>query len=621
MAAFSVVQPSVAVSMASARLSPSPVARLAVSYSADRSTPSRPVVAKGLKQVSSGHRHSRDACAAGSVVAASAGACLAAAAWRRGSLRKARTLRRGTVAVPPGEEQLPGPNNAVEEWLMTLDLPTPLKPVLGSTAWAGFAAALAQMFVVAGLSALGTFLEQERPAEFYAKNYPDTSGLILALGLDHIYSSPVFLILLAWLGLSLITCTATTQLPLAKKAQKLNFRSSAAMQRRGNFLMRMNCPAAATVGTGAVDMFGLSSEGHYVDPTAKSRLQDLRAELRRRGFIDRVDDEANPTQVAAARGLIGKFAPMIVHLALLLCLVGNTVGLVFGVSSEVIIGDGGFADVGKVLEAGRRSKGPLYDILSPTKGLMDNLFVKVDDFRIDYRDDGEIDQYYSKLEVQDSRTKEKLYSDEIYVNKPLRFGGATIYQADWGIDRLQMYVNGFPIVVPCKPIKEEGQRSWGAFLPLELITAKDPSTVKKITRPSEGIVLIVSNMRNVQVYGSDKNFAGVLGSAAGKVETKVEGAPIQFSDEIIIEGGQKLRLDKIVGSTGLIVKNDPGVPLVYLGYALLMPATLLSVLPFGQVWAAVNKDDPNQLLVSGRVNRNQLGFEDEMQSAVLAVAK
>lgn len=31
------------------------------------------------------------------------------------------------------------------------------------------------------------------------------------------------------------------------------------------------------------------------------------------------------------------------------------------------------------------------------------------------------------------------------------------------------------------------------------------------------------------------------------------------------------------------VKNDPGVPLVYAGYALLMPATLLSVLPFVQV--------------------------------------
>ena len=43
----------------------------------------------------------------------------------------------------------------------------------------------------------------------------------------------------------------------------------------------------------------------------------------------------------------GKFAPMAVHLALLLSLLGNTVGLVFGASSEVLIEEGGYADVGQ----------------------------------------------------------------------------------------------------------------------------------------------------------------------------------------------------------------------------------------------------------------------------------
>merc|ERR1711963_364512 len=143
---------------------------------------------------------------------------------------------------------------------------------------------------------------------------------------------------------------------------------------------------------------------------------------------------------------------MFVHLALLLSLAGNTLNLLFGTSSEVMIGDGGFADVGKVLEAGRRAKGPLYDFFSPTRGLFDHTNVKVEDFRIEYKDDGTIDQFYSKLAIQDSGNKELLYSDEIYVNKPLRYGGATFYQADWGIDRLQMYLNGQPVVVPCKPL-------------------------------------------------------------------------------------------------------------------------------------------------------------------------
>ena len=263
--------------------------------------------------------------------------------------------RYGTIAQPGDAET---PSNAVEEWLLSLDLPTPLKPILGSSAWASFAASLVQMFVVAGLSALGTLIEQGESPAFYAQKYPESSGLLLMLGFDHMYSCPLFLGLLAWLAASLIACTGSTQIPLAKKAQKFQFRSPAAMKRRGSFLMRMNCPAAT------------------------GRLQQLRAELQQRGFVVRSDDEAVPTQLAASRGLLGKFAPMAVHLALLLTLAGNAVGLIFGSSSEVLVGDGGYADIGRVLEAGRRIKGPL-SMLSPNKGLLENTFVRVDDFRIE----------------------------------------------------------------------------------------------------------------------------------------------------------------------------------------------------------------------------------------------
>ena len=269
--------------------------------------------------------------------------------------RLRRMRRCGTIAQPGDAET---PSNAVEEWLLSLDLPTPLKPILGSSAWASFAASLVQMFVVAGLSALGTLIEQGESPAFYAQKYPESSGLLLMLGFDHMYSCPLFLGLLAWLAASLIACTGTTQIPLAKKAQKFQFRSPAAMKRRGSFLMRMSCPAAS------------------------SKLQELRAELQQRGFVVRSDDEAVPTQLAASRGLLGKFAPMAVHLALLLTLLGNAVGLIFGSSSEVLVGDGGYADIGRVLEAGRRIKGPL-SMLSPNKGLLESTFVRVDDFRIE----------------------------------------------------------------------------------------------------------------------------------------------------------------------------------------------------------------------------------------------
>lgn len=301
-------------------------------------------------------------------ISVASAACLMVTSWRarKRPCIRSQIARQGTLAKPGDSET---PSNAVEEWLLSLDLPTPLKPILGSGAWASFAASLVQMFVVAGLSALGTLIEQGESPAFYAQKYPDSSGIILMLGFDHMYSCPLFLGLLAWLAASLIACTGTTQLPLAKRAQRFTFHSSAAMKRRGTFLMRMNCPVVPDKEV----------------PASAERLQQLRTELKSRGFIVRADDEANPTQLAASRGLLGKFAPMAVHLALLLTLLGNTVGLVFGSSSEVLVGDGGYADIGKVLDAGRRIKGPLA-VLSPNKGLLDSVFVRVDDFRIEWLD-------------------------------------------------------------------------------------------------------------------------------------------------------------------------------------------------------------------------------------------
>ena len=42
--------------------------------------------------------------------------------------------------------------------------------------------------------------------QFYADNYPDTVDAILALGIDHVYTTPYFLALIGLLGCSLAAC-------------------------------------------------------------------------------------------------------------------------------------------------------------------------------------------------------------------------------------------------------------------------------------------------------------------------------------------------------------------------------------------------------------------------------
>ncbi|XVE93547.1 hypothetical protein REPUB_Repub01dG0204100 [Reevesia pubescens] len=86
------------------------------------------------------------------------------------------------------------------------------------------------MFTVAGLMAVGTAIDQGEAPEFYFQKFPEENPVlgfftwrwVLTLGLDHMFSSPIFLGTLVLLGTSLMACTYTTQIPLVKVARRFD---------------------------------------------------------------------------------------------------------------------------------------------------------------------------------------------------------------------------------------------------------------------------------------------------------------------------------------------------------------------------------------------------------------
>jgi cytochrome c biogenesis protein len=73
--------------------------------------------------------------------------------------------------------------------------------------------------------------------------------------------------------------------------------------------------------------------------------------------------------------------------------------------------------------------------------------------------------------------------------------------------------------------------------------------------------------------------------------------------------GVKLTVLELIGSTGLQIKADPGVPIVYAGFALLMLGVMMSYFSHSQIWAL---QTDGRLYVGGKTNRAQVGFEREM---------
>ena len=71
---------------------------------------------------------------------------------------------------------------------------------------------------------------------------------------------------------------------------------------------------------------------------------------------------------------------------------------------------------------------------------------------------------------------------------------------------------------------------------------------------------------------------------------------------------EPMTLLEIISSTGLQIKTDPGIPIIYLGFFFLMISTLISYITYSQIWM-INSN--KQIFIGGNTNRAIFDFELE----------
>jgi cytochrome c biogenesis protein len=438
-----------------------------------------------------------------------------------------------------------------------MSIDSPLAPNLLATSWrwwrhqvapkiANLRLAIILLLIIALFSISGTVIEQGQAPAYYQSNYPEHPALfgfltwkvIQVVGLDHVYRTWWYLGLLAFFGVSLATCTFTTQLPMLKSARRWRFYDNP------RFFQKL----------------ALSAE------LEQTNLEPLVTKLTAKRY--RIFQEEN--KIYARKGIIGKIGPIIVHIGMIVILTGGVIGALTGFLAQEMVPSGDTFQVKNVIEAGRWSASQVPKDYS----------IEVNDFHIDYSPAGDIDQFYSDLTVVNAQGT-ALHKETIYVNKPLIYQGVTFYQTDWGISGLKVRVNNSPIFkLPMAQLGKEKARIWGTWIP---------------TKPdmSAGVVVLAKDLQGtVLVYDT----AGkLIGSAR-------EGGAIEVN-------GVSLQILKVIGSTGLQIKADPGVPVVYLGFALLIAGVMMSYFSYSQVWAVLKE---NKVFIGGRTNRAQVVFEREL---------
>ena len=291
-------------------------------------------------------------------------------------------------------------------------------------------------------------------------------------------------------------------------------------------------------------------------------LEKIKLNLKKQGWNVKETDG----RIAARQGVIGRLGPILIHLGMILLMIGATYGSLNGKTIE------------KFLAPGRS-----IDLLNNNeeKGLT----IELQKFQIERDPQGRAEQYKSIVNVIEPNGNNQ--SKEISVNYPLRYKGLTLYQADWSLAAITIQIDNSPkLQIPIEPISELGEQVWGTIIP----TNKDGKNQILLTVDSE--------LGPVNIYDNDGT---LLTKLSINKEEKVKGALIKIIN--------------IIPSSGLLLKHDPGVPLVYLSFAIILIGGSLSIISTKKIWV-LHENEKSMIYIGGLSNRNLSGLSKELPNLI-----
>lgn len=399
--------------------------------------------------------------------------------------------------------------------------------------------------LIALFSSLGTFIEQDETLFFYQKNYPIERPIygfinwqfIFFFGLDHVYTTWWFFLLLCLLACSLIGCTISRQFPVFWNAKDFLFK------KRKNSFLNLN-------------FFIKLKPIPYLKENILIKIRNLDFSIYQK-----------PNAIYAYKGLIGRISPILVHFSLIVILSGSFLGAFKNFKAQEILPKGEVFHIQNTLKVGFSTDLPLFN-------------VRVNDFWAEYQNN-RIHQFYSNLSVLDNYGNE-LKQQTISVNNPLRYRGIDFYQSDWNLlgIRIENPKTKKISELPLFPLKKD-TKSWISWLKIPVENEKIiPRTV------------IFDQFQNIFfVYDQKGNFLG----------SKNVGDSLSDNLQIL----------EILPATGLLIKYDPSIVIIYFGFAILMLTTLLSYLPYTQFWIFQKE---KEFWVGSSTNRGKIQLELQLEN-------
>ena len=266
------------------------------------------------------------------------------------------------------------------------------------------------------------------------------------------------------------------------------------------------------------------------------------------------------------KGLIGRLSPILVHFSLIIVLGGSFFSAFNNFKAQEIL-----------------PKGEIFHIQNPIQiGWLTNLptiSTRVNDFWVEY-ENNRIHQFYSNLSILDNFGNE-IKQQTISVNNPLRYQNIDFYQSDWNLLGIRF---------------QEGKNIYES--PVFALENSSKSWITWIQTKETNLTLVFDQLQNnFFVYDTSGNFLSVnnIGDS--------------FPSFSIID---------ILPSTGLQIKYDPSITIIYFGFGLLMITACLSYLPYTQIWIF---NQSSNSWIGGSTNRGKMKLEIEFENFIRSLEK
>lgn len=265
-----------------------------------------------------------------------------------------------------------------------------------------------------------------------------------------------------------------------------------------------------------------------------SLRESVQEVLKQKGYRFTLSDQSDAWSFIAVKRRLGNWGSLITHLSFVVLVIGALLGSVLGFKGYFMEGSGNTLPI----QAIQLSKGTVSETFS----------VRINSAEDRILPNGERDNWYTDMSILENG--QEVARQTLSVNHPFEYKGVTFYQASFSNGaRFTADMNGQknPVV-----LQDQGQSYYQApGTDLYLVTAIDPSSSSQ----KPGVLY--------QVYKG----TGVDPIQSGKLTS---------GQTIDVQGNYKLTFEGLAGFTGLQVKKDPGVAVIWLGCALLLGGLLLA---------------------------------------------